>query len=401
MTRTSGGTALPDVKRALLEDLGRLRAPEGYLFAGSPRYHTLFGRDSLISAWQTLEVDPSIARATLRILSRFQGRRVHPPAEEEPGKILHEHRFDAASRMELPHWEFPYYGSVDSTPLFLVVAEAYARRTGDSSLVSELWDAFVNAHRWIVSCGDRAADGYAEYERQNPHGLFHQGWKDGSEDHLSIRPPVALVEVQGYVYAAHMAFASLAGQQGRPDLAEDARRRAASLRVAVNRDFWLPEVNFYALAIDGEKRPRRAATSNPGHLLVMGILPPERARLVATRLFADDLWTPYGIRTHATSEPDFDPYGYHLGSVWPHDNWMIYRGLLAHGFAQGAARVQGALLRAYDELGKIPELYAVEGDDLVDLSAGPVHGTRANPLQAWAAGALLDIVGREPASISP
>ena len=383
---------MSEVERRLLEDLRSLRAPEGYLRAGSPRYHTLFGRDSLISAWQSLRVDPTIARDTLRVLASYQGHRVRPASEEEPGKILHEHRFDPASRAELPDWEFPYYGSVDSTPLFLIVGAAYVATTEDTGFLTEMWAAFGGAYRWMREFGDVDGDGFLEYARKNPRGLFHQGWKDGSDDHLRISPPVAMVEVQGYAYAAHRAFAALAGRLGESALVEEASAASDWLRGRLLRDFWLPDLRFFALALDGRKTPRRAITSNPGHLLATGILDRDFAEPVVRRLFQKDIWTPYGVRTHATSEPDFDPYGYHTGTVWPHDNWFLYRGLRAMGFREEAGRVRDALLRAYDDLGKIPELYAVVDERIVDLSAKPVRGTRANPLQAWASAGLLDIV---------
>jgi len=314
-------------------------------------------------------------------------------SEEEPGKILHEHRFDPASQAELPDWGFPYYGSVDSTPLFLIVADEYVQHTGDERLATDLWPAFLVAHRWMEVHGDIDGDGFIEYERKNPRGLFHQGWKDGSVDHLRIEPPVAMVEVQGYAVAAHRAFATLAERRREDEIARESRAQATRVEDALNRNFWMPDETYYGLALDGVKRLRRAITSNPGHLLLMGVVPSERMAGVVSRLFKDDLWTPYGVRTHATSEPDFDPYGYHLGTVWPHDNWFLYRGLRAASFEREAGRVRDALLRAYEELKGIPELYAVVDDRLIDLSAAPKGNTRANPLQAWSTGALIDLLG--------
>jgi len=380
----------------LHEDLDRLRSAEGYLRAGAPRYATLFGRDSLISAWQSLSFDPSIAAATLRVLATFQGRTVSTKSEEQPGKILHEHRFDAGSNAELPDWDFPYYGSVDSTLLFLIVASEYARKTDDTRLVTDLWPALVAAHHWIGAYGDIDGDGFVEYERKNPRGLFHQGWKDGSKNHLGIEPPVAMVEVQGYAYAAHRAFASLAEAHGDAEVAGPVQAAADGLRGRLNESFWMDDRGFFALALDRRKRMRRAVTSNPGHLLLCGAVDPRRVPTVVARLFRDDLWTPYGVRTHATSEPDFDALSYHLGSVWPHDNWFLYRGLLAENRLAEARRVREALLLAFEELGKIPELYAVVDDKLVDLSASTLNReVQANPLQAWASAGLLDMISRE------
>jgi len=391
---------LDEVRRNLRNDLDSLRAPEGYLFAGSPRYHTLFGRDSLIAAWETLAIDPTIANATLRILARYQGRRVHPRSEEEPGRILHEHRFDPESRKELPDWDFPYFGSIDSTPLFVIVAAEHERRTGDGRLVDDLWPSIESAWRWMAEYGDKDGDGFLEYNRTNPHGLLHQGWKDGVEDHLRMKPPIALIEVQGYGVAAHRACAALAAKRGHRDVAEHAATASARLRDALNRDFWMADRKFYALALDGSKQQRTAITSNPGHLLLMDAVPATRIRDLVARMFRDDMWTPYGIRDHAASEPDFNPYSSHNGSIWPHDNWIFARGLLEHGFVEEAKRVAGSLLRAYQTMGRIPERYVVDGDTLVDVSTSSAEGWRANPLQAWSTGALLDLLS-DPRLVPP
>jgi glycogen debranching enzyme len=317
-------------------------------------------------------------------------------SEEQPGKILHEHRFDAASRAELPQWKFPYYGSIDSTLLFLIVGAAYLKKTEDRHLTRQLWKAFRSAHEWIGRYGDADGDGFIEYERTNPAGLFHQGWKDGSGDHLRIRPPVALVEVQGYAVAAHAAFASLAEAAGEKTLASVALEAAERVRHQVNRHFWLEDQGFFALALDGTKQIRRAVTSNPGHLLLCGAVEPRRLDAMVSRLFSPDLWTPFGIRTHSSREPDFDPASYHLGSVWPHDNWFLFRGLLAVGREAEARRVREALLKAYETLGRMPELYAVVDDRLIDLSQEETSFGRANPVQAWSSAGFLDMISRDP-----
>jgi len=378
------------IRERLQEDITRLRAPEGFLYAGHPNFHTLFGRDSIISAWELLHIEPAIAKATLTILAKHQGKALNPTREEEPGKILHEHRFDAESRRELPYWEFPYYGSVDSTPLFVYLAGRYAERAQEDGFIQELWPSLLAAYNWVRRCAD-AGGGYLRYERKNPYGLFHQGWKDGSEDHLKIRPPVAIVEAQGYAFAAYKAFAELAERFGTTTLANEASERARLLRDHFNRDFWV-RGEFFALGLDGSDAPREVATSNPGHLLFTGILSPDRASETVARLFRADLWTPYGIRTHSTTAPDFRPYGYHTGTVWPHDNWIIAEGLGTSGFEREAGRITDALIAAYDEMGKIPELYTVVDDRLVDLSESPMGGARANPLQAWASAGLLALL---------
>jgi len=379
-----------EIKHRLIKDIEKLKSKEGYLNAGWPRYNTLFGRDSLISAWQTLQIDPSVARCTLKTLAKFQGKSVKSRAEEEPGKILHEYRFDPEEQAELPHWSFPYYGSVDSTPLFIIVADKYLQQTGDRAFVSEIWNNLTAAFSWIKRCGD--IDGYVEYQRKNPHGLVHQGWKDGVKDHLKIKPPVAIVEVQGYVYAAYTGLISMARKLGKNDIVKEASARLKALRKRFNEDFWVQEGKYFALALDGEKKQRTAVTSNPGHLLFTGVVSRNKKRPLVSRLFEPDLWTRYGIRTHSTREPDFNPYSYHLGSVWPHDNWIIYKGLQQLGFNRHASRIKKALLDAYRELGKIPELYAVVNDRIVDLSTSELAEASANPLQAWASAGLLEMI---------
>jgi len=381
---------LGKMKRRLLENIGKLRSSMGYLDAGYPRYNTLFGRDSLISAWQMLKVDPSIARATLQALARYQGKTVNPMAEEEPGKILHEFRFDPKSRAELPHWDFPYYGSVDSTPLFIIIASEYFRRTKDEMFLLQIWDNILAAFGWVRDYGDKDEDCYVEYERRNPYGLFHQGWKDGFKDHLKIKPPVAIVEAQGYIYAAYQNLIFLDRELGKNDVTKEALVRSEVLKKKFNEDFWMKKENYFALALDGEKRRKDVVTSNPGHLLFTGIVVQDKIKPLVSRLFQSDLWTPYGIRSHSAKDSDFDSCSYHRGSVWPHDNWIIYKGLRNLGFNLHADQIKKALLRAFRELGKIPELYAVVKDRIVDLSQ--MEGALANPLQAWSSAGLLEMV---------
>jgi glycogen debranching enzyme len=381
---------LGEMKRSLLENVERLRSSMGYLKAGYPRYNTLFGRDSLISAWQMLKVDPSIARATLQTLARYQGETVNPRAEEEPGKILHEFRFDPKSQAELCHWDFPYYGSVDSTPFFIIIAGEYFRWTKDEMFLLQIWDNILAAFGWVGDYGDKDEDGYVEYERRNPYGLFHQGWKDGFKDHLKIKPPVAIVEAQGYIYAAYQNLIFLDRELGKKYVSKEALARSEALKKKFNEDFWMEEENYFALALDGEKRRRGVVTSNPGHLLFTGIVAQDRIKPLVSRLFQSDLWTPYGLRSHSAKDSDFDPYSYHKGSVWPHDNWIIYKGLRRLGFDHHADRIKRALLRAFGELGKIPEVYGVVKDRIVDLSQ--MEGVAANPLQAWSSAGLLEMI---------
>jgi glycogen debranching enzyme len=381
---------IEEIKRRLLRDIERLESPNGHLNAGYPRYNTLFGRDSLISAWQMLKINPLIARGTLQTLATYQGKVVNLKGEEEPGRILHEHRFNIKERAELPHWSFPYYGSVDSTPLFIFIAGEYFRQTKDETFLFQIWDNILAAFGWVKDYGDKDGDGYVEYKRRNPYGLFHQGWKDGFKDHLKIKPPVAIVEAQGYIYAAYQNLIFLDTELGKNDVSKEASTRSEILKKRFNEDFWMKKKNYFALALDGEKRQRDVATSNPGHLLFTGIVAQEKVKSLVSRLFQPDLWTPYGIRNHSARDSDFDPYSYHRGSVWPHDNWIIYIGLHRLGFGLHAERIKMALLRAFGELGKIPELYGVVNDKIIDLSR--MEGVSVNPLQAWSSAGLLEMI---------
>ena len=381
---------LGEIKRKLLEDIDKLRSSMGYLNAGYPRYDALFGRDSLISAWQMLKIDSSIARATLQILAKYQGKAVNSRAEEEPGKILHEFRFDAKSQAELPHWGFPYYGSVDSTLLFIIIAGEYFQQTKDETFLLQIWDNILAAFEWIRGYGDKDEDGYVEYERKNPYGLFHQGWKDGFKDHLKIKPPVAIVEAQGYVYAAYQNVIFLDRELGKNYVSKEALARSGVLKKKFNEDFWMEKENCFAMALDGEKRQKGVVTSNSGHLLFTRIVVQDKIKSLVSRLFHSDLWTPYGIRNHSAKDSDFDTYSYHRGSVWPHDNWIIYKGLRKLGFDLHADQIKKALLQAFMKLGKIPELYAVVNNRIIDLSQ--MEGALANPLQAWSCAGLLEMI---------
>lgn len=381
---------LDRVKRKLLQDIQKLRNPKGHLNAGYPRYYSLFGRDALISAWQMLEIDPSIARATLQVLAEYQGKQINPRAEEEPGKILHEYQFGSEQWMERPNWDFPYYGSVDSTPLFIILAGKYFHQTHDKNLLLNIWKNLLAAFRWIIDYGDRDGDSYVEYEKKTSDGLFHQGWRDGVNDHLQIKPPVAIVEAQGYVYAAYQTLVSLSRQLCKNEISRETSSRSKALMRRFNEDFWMEKKRYFALALDGEKRRREAITSNPGHLLFTGIVMFNKIKSLVSRLFGSGLWTQYGVRTHSCEELDFDPYRYHMGSVWPHDNWIICKGLQKLGFSHHADEIKKALLHAYGELGHIPELYAVADGKIVDLSASPTK--IANPIAAWASAGLLEMI---------
>jgi len=385
------------IKDMLLSDMEVLKAPKGYLKAGNPYFDTLFGRDSLIAAWQMLRIDSRIAKATLYWLAFYQAETINDKADREPGRILHVLRNNLS---DMPNREYAYFGSADSTPLFIIVAGEYFKVTLDKDFLLQIWSNIVAAVNWMAVYGDADDDHLVEYERKNQYGDFHQGWKDCVEDHLQISLPVAIVEVQGYAYAAYRAAADLAVQLGKDELfANSWFEKAEGLRRTFHRSFWWEEESYYYLALDGSKKPRESITSNPGHLLFTGIVPEEVLEKVIERIFQPDLFTPYGIRTVSENDPAFDPFSYHLGSVWPHDNWIVYNGLKKLGFEKEANRIKQALLLAYQELECMPELFRVEGGRIFPLTEGPeyVHHPGpnlgyANRLQAWAICALLDML---------
>lgn len=367
------------------KEIKQLKDKKGFIRAGIPSYNRLFGRDSLISSWQLLDMSPGICKATLEILSRYQGKVINREREEEPGKILHE--TDLGKSHHKSRFPLPYYGSIDSTPLFLIIFSFYYKKTKDIKFLNYHWDNILRALNWIEEYGDMDKDLFLEYERKNPVGLFHQGWKDGFRDHLKINPPVALVEVQGYQYLALKEIAELAKIKEDFDLANKLLERAEKLKEKFNRDFWMPKENYFALALDGKKEQREAVTSNVGHLLFTGIMDDEKVDLVIKRIFSNDMWTPYGIRTLSTKDPDFDPKSYHLGSIWPHDNWIIAQGLRKLGMKSRYQKIKDAILLADEKIGYLPELYGVvNGKVTVKMEVVPCHP------QAWATGSILNFL---------
>ncbi len=371
----------PEKIAALQAELDVLRDPDfGYIRAGLPRYGRLFGRDSLIVAWQRLEREPQIAVNTLRLLASLQGRVTDPINEEAPGKILHEW---SPSPVPWVRWTFPYFGSVDATPLFVLVASWTAARLKDAKLADELWPAVRKACGWIAACLETDKMGLLSYFPTNPQGLKHQGWKDSWT--LGPSYPAAVVEVQGYAYSALLHAAVWADARD-PQLAGYWRTRAGELRRQFNRLFWIKEHDNCALAIQGGGTAYVADASNPGHLLFTGILDDARVPVLVERLFQPDLFTPYGLRTLSSDEPDFEADDYHKGSVWPHDNWIFSEGLRALGYAKERGRIRDALLKAYDALGGLPEHFAVS-------RAGQIAAIpSAQRPQAWAAGGLLNLL---------
>ncbi|HEY9771748.1 MAG TPA: amylo-alpha-1,6-glucosidase [Coleofasciculaceae cyanobacterium] len=373
-----------------------------FLSAGIPWFSTLFGRDSIIAAWQTLILDPKIAQDTLFILAQYQGKTEDQWREEEPGKILHELRLGEMARCdEIPHT--PYYGTVDATPLWLILYAEYYAWTGDRDTLEQLWEAALAAMSWI----DRncSQTGYLSYARHSPSGLLNQGWKDSGDCIVNRQGQLAtgsitLCEVQGYVYGAKMRLCAIAEIMKRTDLAGRWYREASELKNRFNRDFWLPDLDYCALALDGEGKPVESITSNPGHCLAMGILKPDKAMNVAERLRAPDLFSGWGIRTLSKLSPAYNPMGYHIGSVWPHDNSITALGLRATAAevpGESSSLVEQALELAtgiIDMTLQQPYLRPPELFCGYERSAEntPVRYPVACSPQAWATGTLFQLL---------
>jgi glycogen debranching enzyme len=361
-----------------------------YVSAGVPWFTTLFGRDALIASLQALAFRPQIALETLAVLAAYQATEVDDWRDAEPGKILHELRVgEMAGAGELPHT--PYYGSVDSTPLWLIVFGAAFDWTGDRAFLDRYWPNALAALDWIDRYGDRDGDGLVEYERRSARGLLNQGWKDSGDairDRTGRGPtmPVALAEVQGYVYDAKRRMSGLATVRGETDLAQRLLAESETLRQRFEERFWVEDQRYYAMALDGDKRHLDAIGSNAGQCLWSGIASPSRARDVADRLMGPELFSGWGIRTYAEGQPGYNPIGYHTGSVWPHDTSLIAAGLKRYGFDDESNRLVGRVFQAaqqFDEY-RLPELFC--GFDRDD-STQPVPYPVACSPQAWAAGA--------------
>jgi glycogen debranching enzyme len=355
----------------------------------------LFGRDSLIASYQMMLHDPSIARGTLRALAHRQGTRVDPETLEEPGRILHEYRSGIATAVRRKVPRFPYYGTIDATPLFLIVTAAYARVTGDLDFAREIWEHVERALRWVQEYGDRDGDGLVEYHPAEGSWLQNLGWKDSGDsirfrDGTVARPSIALVEVQGYVVEAFRSVAELTEVLGKPG-AVQLRERADRLARAIDERYWLADREFYAEALDGQKKRVDALTSNPGHLLWTGAVAPDRARRVADVLLSRPLFSGFGVRTMGSDEGGFNPISYHNGSVWPHDNSLILDGFSRYRLDDHVGKLSSALLAALDcyRGGRWPELYGGYGRDRFPE---PIAYPGANSPQAWATGAVMLLV---------
>jgi glycogen debranching enzyme len=405
--QTSWGPLRRSWERSV-EDLGSLSfdAGEGLAVpaAGAPWYMALFGRDALITGYQTMILDPQPAKNALRVLAGYQAAERDDFRDAEPGKIPHELRLgELAFFKEIP--QTPYYGTADATPLFLILLHEVWRWCGNAGFVREIEGAARRALGWILDHAERI-NGYVAYATRSPRGLQNHGWKDSANsvlfrDGTSAEGKIALCEVQGYVYDAFRRSAELAERvwEGE-ELARELRAEADVLRERFDRDFWMEDRGYYALALDGTGRKVDSITSNAGHLLWSGIAPAEKARLVADRLVGEGLFSGWGVRTMAAGEGGYDPGSYHNGSVWPHDNALIACGLRRYGFREEASRVVGALLDAAPHFDyRLPEVFA--GYSRNEFRE-PVGLPKSCSPQAWAAGTVPLLVrtmlGAEPDS---
>ncbi len=385
-----------------IEDMGALRlydrnlAPDVWIpAAGVPWFVSIFGRDSLTVSLQNMMIYAGFARGALQRLAQLQATEIDDWRDAQPGKMPHELRSgELAHFHKIPHT--PYYGTADTTPLYLITLHEAWKWMGDDSLLREYRDVALRCLEWIDQYGDLDGDGFQEYKSRSSMGTQNQSWKDSGDaivypDGSQVPPPLALCELQGYVFDAWMRMAEVFTALGEDDRATELRTKAAKLQAHFEESFWCEDIGFYAFALDPHKQPVRTIASNPGHCLWSGIASPEHAARVVKRLMEPDMWTGWGIRTLSAHNPAYNPYSYQLGAIWPHDNGIIALGFKRYGFAAEAARIARGISEAasFFSNSRLPEVYAG-----IEEQPGtfPVQYFQANVPQAWAAGSIFQLL---------
>jgi glycogen debranching enzyme len=400
---TSITTANEDIYRFFkqsVEDMAALRLPYGEQHefvpaAGVPWFVTVFGRDSLIVSLQNMIVFPDFARGALDVLGQLQANEFDDHRDAEPGKMPHEIRYgELAELKQIPHT--PYYGTADATALYLITLHEIWKWLGDDALFRRHEPTARKCLEWIDRYGDLDGDGFQEYQTRSPHGYENMGWKDAGDslvypDGSRVKGPKALCELQGYTYDAWLRMADVFDYFGDAEYANNLRQKARALQQHFEERFWCQDIGFYAYALDGDKQPVKTIVSNPGHLLWSGIAASEHARLVVRRLLEPDMWSGWGIRTLAETNPAYNPFSYQNGSVWPHDNGIIAMGFRRYGFAREAAMIARDISEAasYFAFYRLPELYA---GIKREPRGFPVQYLGANVPQAWAAGSVFHLL---------